>query len=269
MSDYLHRGDAPFGDNVWELIDEAVVGAAKSQLSARRLFHVEGPYGLGTKAVPGPDCMVAEEDEGAASVCGPCLTPLAAIRKTFTIPIRDIAAFAATGMPFGAADVAHAAIACARREDEILLHGNADLGVDGLLNMDGTTSAELNDWSEVGAAVEDVIAAATTLDDAGFHGPYALALSAGRYNRLFRRYQQGPLVEMEHLRSLVTDGIVKAPVLEDGGLLVATGKQFCTIVLGQDLKAGFIGPAGGNYEFDVSESVALRLKHPGSVCVLG
>jgi len=34
-NEFLHRGDAPFSDEVWEKIDEAVVTAAKSQLSAR------------------------------------------------------------------------------------------------------------------------------------------------------------------------------------------------------------------------------------------
>ena len=39
---YLHRGDAPFGDSVWEQIDRAVVEAAKSQLSGRRLLQHDG-----------------------------------------------------------------------------------------------------------------------------------------------------------------------------------------------------------------------------------
>ncbi len=266
--DYLHRDDAPFGEDVWARIDQTVVGVARGHLTARRLFHVEGPYGYGLKAVPDVEHEIAAEDEGAASVSAGCVTPVAAIRKGFAIPMRDIAAYLQTGIPFSTAAAAHAAIACARREDEILLHGSEELGVKGLLNMPGTGSLELSDWDEVGAAADDVIRAATALDEAGFHGPYALALSADRYNLLFRRYPQGNMVEAEHIRSLAAEGVLKAPALESGGVLVATGRWNCTIVVGQDLAAGFIGPDGPDYEFTLSESVALRLQHPGSICVL-
>jgi len=51
-------------------------------------------------------------------------------------------------------------------------------------------------------------------------------------------------------------------------VLIASGRQFATIVLGQDLAPGFVGPAGRSYEFTVSESLALRLLVPEAVCVL-
>ena len=63
---YLNRGDAPFSEKVWAKIDEAAVGAAKSQLSARRVLHIEGPYGLGFKLLPGADQAVDWPDATAA-----------------------------------------------------------------------------------------------------------------------------------------------------------------------------------------------------------
>jgi uncharacterized linocin/CFP29 family protein len=116
--------------------------------------------------------------------------------------------------------------------------------------------------------MDDVIQAATKLDEAGFHGPYALALTPSRYNLLFRRYRQGNVTELEHVRSLVTEGVIKAPAIRSGGVLLASGRQYASIVLGQDLKTGFVGPSGTEYEFTVSESVALRLLQPTAVCVL-
>ena len=64
---YLHRDDAPFGDDVWEEIDETVVGAAKAQMSARKLLHTEGPLGLGTRSIPGPDRVVDTGGEDDAT----------------------------------------------------------------------------------------------------------------------------------------------------------------------------------------------------------
>jgi uncharacterized linocin/CFP29 family protein len=120
----------------------------------------------------------------------------------------------------------------------------------------------------VGAAADDILKAVTKLDGAGFHGPYTLALAADLYHLLFRRYSQGGFTEMGHLGTVVTEGIVKAPALSAGGVLLASGKQYATILLGQDLMAGFVGPANGAYEFIISESLALRLLVPQAVCVL-
>ncbi len=265
---FLHRGDAPFDEKVWEKIDETVTAAARGQLSARRLLHVDGPYGLGLKAIQGPDAAVEETTSESVSMMASPSMPVALIQSTFSLSARDIAAFEATGLSFDLKVAAAAAIACARQEDALILHGSKALGVEGLLTAKGTQSLKLKPWTEVGAAVDDIIKAITKLDDAGLHGPYTLALAPSLYNLLFRRYPQGNMAEMEHLRSAVTDGIVKAPAISSGAVLLASGRQFASIVLGQDLMTGFVGPSGGEYEFVISESLTLRLVEPSAVCVL-
>jgi len=264
---FLHRSEAPFSDKVWQAIDEAVVEAAKTQLTARRLLSIEGPYGLGLKAIPGPDVPVDEKGAAGAVVSASSMIPVALLQSSFTLAARDIAAFEGTGLPLPLKSAADAAIACARQEDALVLYGSGRLGVEGLLTAKGTKSLKLKAWKEVGAAVEDLIQAVTKLDEAGFHGPYALALEPSRYNLLFRRYPQGNQTEIEHVRTLVAGGVVKAPGIASGGVLLATGRQFATIVLGQDLMTRFVGPAGEGYEFLTMESLALRLLEPSSVCV--
>ena len=157
------------------------------------------------------------------------------------------------------------AIAVARREDDLIFNGAP--GIPGLLTVEGTHRQQLSAWEEVGAAANDVIKAISTLDEAGFHGPYALALAPARYNLLFRRYPQGNQSEMEHVRTMVTEGIVKAPALE-GGLLLAGGRHYASIVLGQDMSIAFIGPAGGEIEFAISESLTLYIRRSQAICVL-
>lgn len=268
MSKYLSRDDAPFGAAVWQRIDEVVVQSARSVLSVRRLLHVDGPFGLGFKAFAGGDHVVESAGEGAVNVIASESVPLATLASTFTLARRDLAAFEENNALLNMAPVAEAALAVARQEDDVLLHGSKALGVSGLLTAKGVQTAKLSPWTSVGKAAEDVIAAVTQLDAAGFHGPYALALGPERYNLLLRRYPQGNATEMEHLRQIVSEGILKAPALGAGGMLVATGRQFASIVLGQDLAAGFVGPMGQHYEFTISESLALRLLAPASVCVL-
>jgi uncharacterized linocin/CFP29 family protein len=265
---FLHRGDAPLSAEAWESIDLVVTEAAKSQLSARRLLHTEGPYGLGLKSMPGPDQVVERSEERGVEVVASAGKPVALIRRTFRLSARDIAAFEERKVPLDAGVIAEAATACARQEDDLVLNGSKALGAHGLMNAKGTQSLDLDSWNDVGAAVDDIIAAATKLDSAGYHGPYALGLAPARYNLLFRRYQNGNTTEIEHLRILVTEGVVKAPALATGGVLLASGSQYATVVLGQDLVTGFVGPVDGGYEFIISESVMLRLLAPAAFCVL-
>lgn len=268
MSHHLMRDDADFSDEVWERIDNSVVGAAKSQLSARKLIHTDGPYGLGLKVLPTADKEIEEEGTEQTTTAASCAIPVAEITAEFTLSTRDISAFEERNVPLDMRPVAGAAIACARKEDDLIFNGSDALGCQGLLNAEGSQQVQLGSWDEVGTAAQDVINAVTELDTAGYHGPYAMALAPGRYNQLFRRYRQGNQTELGHIESIVTGGIIKAPALQTGGVVLAGGRQYASIVLGQDLSAGFIGPAGREFEFFLQESLALRLQAPASVCVL-
>ncbi|MDD1716258.1 MAG: bacteriocin family protein [Methanolinea sp.] len=257
---YLGREDSPISPETWKLLDSAMVDSAKSYLAGRRLLEIEGPYGLGLKAVPLEDCAVSE-----------CLAvsqfvPVHMIHTTFALGIRDLIAFERNGLPFSAGAVSAAALECARAEDSLIFEGMA--GSPGLLNEKEATSHKLSSWNPVGKAAEDIIQGMVRLDEKGYHGPYCLALSPARYNLLFRRYPQGQTTELEHLKGIVTDGVFKAPILKSGGVLLATGKRFASIVLGQDMTIGYVGPHGDSLEFSITESLALLIREPASICVL-
>jgi uncharacterized linocin/CFP29 family protein len=270
-NDYLQREDAPFGAGVWAKIDETVVGAAASQLTVRRLIEIEGPYGLGLKALTTTDEAVAVEcdcDSAAIVSLSPAL-PVPTITASFALPARDLASFEQTGLPFDLRAAADAALACARQEDDLLLNGLPDYGVPGLLTHPGAASVELKPWAKPGDAFATVLEAVNTLDGNGLHGPYALALAPARYNGLFRLYPDGGPTEMEQLQMLVTGGLIKAPALTDGGVLVAVGKQFVSLVVGQDLATAYMGPLCGDLAFCLRESLVLRVSLPGAICVIG
>jgi uncharacterized linocin/CFP29 family protein len=260
VSKYLAREDAPFGAETWEVLDGTMVGTAKSVLTGRRLLHIEGPYGLGLKVVPLQD---TKAEEGL--IASPVL-PLTLIQTTFALGMRDLAAYERDGVSLDTGEVAKATQECARLEDTLVFKGAQN--APGLLTVEGSNSLKLASWDEVGTAAEDIIKAMTALDSAGFHGPYCLALAPGRYNLLFRRYPRGPVTGLEHVKTMVTEGVFKAPILESGGVLLASGRQFASIVLGQDMAIGFIGPADEKLDFSISESLALLVRQPRAICVL-
>jgi len=257
---YLGREDAPLSTATWKLLDTTMIEAAKSQLSGRRLISIEGPFGFGLKAVPLSDCEVAE------GITASPFLPVNLVNTTFFLNKRDIAAAERDNLMLDLDPVACAALSCAAKEDGIIFSGIGDSP--GLLGAEGSGSLSLTKWDKVGTAADQAISAVTKMDDAGFHGPYCLGLAPSRYNLLMRRYPQGDGTELDHIRSIIGGDVVKAPALKSGGVLLASGKQYCSIVIGQDMSIGFVGPAGDAYEFSISESLALFIRAPEAICVL-
>jgi uncharacterized linocin/CFP29 family protein len=267
-SKYLAREDAPFDAEIWEKLDAAMVETAKHQLVGRRLLDIDGPFGIGLKSIPSGDT----ETESGLLVS--TTLPVVMLQKMFTLGVRDLANYERDGTVLNRQPVVEAARACAKMEDDLIFNGlKTDTAtVPGLLNLSGALSLKLLEWEETGTAASAIMQAITLLDEAGYHGPYALALAPRRYNLLFRRYPQGNQSELDHIQSMVTEGIYKAPVLQGeeavGGVLLASGRQYASLVMGQDLAIGFIGPVGDKFEFSMTESLALRVRQSQAICVL-
>lgn len=257
---FLGRDDAPLSPQLWAMLDEAVLGAVRAELAGRRLLEVDGPHGLGLKSIPLGDDEIEEGVFVSASL------PVTLLQQTFALQMRDLAAAEREPAAVGLAPLVQTAKALARKEDELIFRGTAH--TPGLMNAERAVPAHLSDWAEVGAAEHDILAAVSALDAVGMHGPYALALAPKRYNLLLRRFATAAVSELDVVRTIATEGVIKAPVLADGGVLVQAGRQFAHVVLGQDLSLGFVGPAAGRFEFFLSESLALRLLAPQAVCVL-
>ncbi len=138
---YLAREEAPFGARIWEMIDRTVVGAARSQLAGRQLLELIGPLGFGTRAIGRLEAQIGNQasfhDITATATSAPVL-PIPLLRAEFSLPVRDIAAAEEAGNLISLAQVAVAAIAAARLEDQLVFHGNREIGLDGLLNAPGS-----------------------------------------------------------------------------------------------------------------------------------
>ena len=263
--DSLNRGQAPFPAEVWKMIDDAATGAARDRLTARRFLDLEGPFGAGLTAIEvGNDdyCRQPGPDE-AGAVMGRAI-PLPMLRKSFQLSIRRVSAHVQNGQPLDLNPAQEAAEAVANREEEMIYSGQPSFGLHGLLTMEGRQEIAGTDWTAPDRALQDVLAATTRLDDSGYRGPYALALSPVLYNNLFRLYPGTDVLALEHLRRLCTAGIYKAAIA--GGILVDT--RVGVLILGQDLQAGYSSQDGVHYHLYVSESIVLRIDEPKAICVI-
>jgi uncharacterized linocin/CFP29 family protein len=258
---YLGRDDAPIGAETWNLLDNVMIAVAKSTLAGRKILAVDGPFGFGLKGIPLNDCDLSE------GITAGGFLSVNAISSPFSLGKRDLAAFERDHLPVSLNAAALAVMDCAAKEDSIVFSGIPGCSA-GLLTVEGSGSQTLSKWDKVGNAATQIIEAVTKLDDAGFHGPYIMALAPGQYNLLLRRYPQGEGTELDHISSFVTGGVVKAPALKKGGVLLASDHAVASIVIGQDMKIGYNGPVGDSLTFYVSESLALLINIPQAICVL-
>ena len=264
--DGLNREQAPFSGKLWDAIDKTAAQAARDRLTGRRFLDLEGPFGVGLTAIEvGQDdyCRQPAPDE-AGQILGRVI-PLPMIRKSFRLSIRRVAAHVQNGQPLDLSAAQDAAEAVADREEELIYSGQPAFGLPGLLTMDGRQQVDGSDWTEPQRALTDVLSAVTKLDDSGFRGPYALALSPKLYNNLFRlMYPGSDVLALEHLRRLCTAGIYKAAI--EGGVLVDT--RVGVLILGQDMNTGYSSQDGVHYHLYISESIVLRIDEPQAICVI-
>lgn len=262
---HLNRDASGLPGDIWDLIDEAAQKAAKKSMVARRFLDMDGAYGPGLTSIElGADdfCRQPREDEAGAVVSRAISVPM--LRKSCGISVRRVEAYLNMGQPLNLAPVEDAAEAVARREDEFIFYGQEAFGLEGLLTAKQAQHSRIDDWSKVEQALDDVLTAVDKLDGAGFHGPYALALSPNLYNQLFRRYEGTDMLQLEHLKRLCELGVFKAPINEAVLVDVHVGD----LVVGQDLMTGYSATDGIHYQLFVSESLVLRLQEPDAICRL-
>jgi uncharacterized linocin/CFP29 family protein len=263
--DYLHCEQAQLPPAIWRAIEQAAVAAAREKLTGRRFLELQGPFGVGLTAIEvGNDdyCRQPAAEEAGAVMGRAISVPM--LRKGFRLSTRRIAGHLENGQPLDLKPAEDAAEAIADREEEFIYEGQPDFQLPGLLTQAGRQQVEGGDWSAVDRALGDVLAAVTRLDEAGYRGPYALALAPPLYNGLFRLYPGTDTLQLEHLRRLCTRGIYKAPI--SGGVLV--DPRLGALVLGQDLRAGYASQDGVHYHLYLTESIVLRIDEPKAICTI-
>jgi uncharacterized linocin/CFP29 family protein len=266
------RDGAPFAQEVWDQLDRAARIAADEVRAMRRLLEVVGPLGFDARAGVAEDTAV---DGAAADEAGdrthlhvPRVRALPVLHRTFALGARQAEALAKRGEPLVLTDAAEAGRRIGRAEDRLLLEGNAGAGVRGLLEHEGAVALGAGDWGDPGRAADELLAALAQLDAAGRHGPYAAALSPGRFYQLLRPHPGTSLTPYQQLLPAFEGGIVKAPALADGAVVVVRSASGPRVVIGQELTTAYDGREGIFHRISLVESVTLLPGAPGSVAVL-
>lgn len=269
--------DSPLSTDEWRQLDETVVEIARRQLVGRRFIDIYGPLGEGIQTITND--VFDESRIGGLNLRGDSLELTQPSRRvSLTIPIlykdfvlywRDISQARTLGMPLDLSAAANAAAGCALMEDDLIFNGSAQFDLPGLMNAKGRLTHLKSDWMESGNAFADIVEARNKLLKMGHSGPYALVVSPELFSLLHRVHKGTNVLEIEHVRNLVTDGVFQSPTIKGrAGVLVATGRHNLDLAIAEDFDTAFLGDEQMNSMFRVYECTVLRIKRPSAICTL-
>lgn len=265
MKAMLNREGTPFDESFWNLIDTSIVEIAQKKLSARKILETET---VNCECLCIPQNYKREKIEEDIETVIPHGNHPIHFYTSFLLSSLQIDYFTKTGVETGLETLVSAVNRMAAQEDKIVFHGIPNAGVHGIFSIPGTHTITFPLWDSSGAATDTILSGIELLDKSGFHGPYSLALSSELYTKLFRKYPQSSIPEILNVKALLNDNVVKCAGLESEGVLIASGTENASIVLFQDLSAGFEGPSGIDFTFTLSENVSLKVNAPEAICLL-
>ena len=267
--DYLARESADLSVELWNRIDDAVIGTARKHLTCRRFLKLFGPLGPGATSVA-VDGVAKEEvlEDGIGRIVGRTRLELPMFYEDFTLLGRDLERADQTGIALDLAPAVAAAKKSARREDDLILNGNKALGIDGLLTVKGSSKIKKGDWAQGEHGFADVAAAVAQLAKTGYLGRYALVVSPDLYLDLQRLQPNTGMLEIDRVQKLIGDNVYMTSVMGPGkAVLVCAEPEYLDLAIGLDLSVGYLELADFNHTFRIMETAALRVKDPAAIVV--
>jgi uncharacterized linocin/CFP29 family protein len=269
--------DSPLSSQEFTQLDQTVIDAARRQLVGRRFIELYGPLGRGVQSIFND--IFSENLEAKMDFQGSFDTDIEASKRVnYTIPLlykdfvlywRDLDQAKVLDIPIDFSAAANAARDVAILEDQMIFHGTREFDIPGLMNVPGRLTQLIGEWYESGNAFQDIVDARNKLLEMNHNGPFALVLSPQLYSLIHRVHRDTNVLEIEHIRELVTDGVFQSPVLKGrSGVLLNTGKNNLDLAISEDFDTAYLGVEGMNHPFRVYETVVLRIKRPSAICTL-
>lgn len=277
MSKAQRFPDSPLTNVEFGELDQTVIEAARRQLVGRRFIELYGPLGRGIQSIFND--IYLENYEAKMDFQGSFDTDIESNKRVnYTIPMlykdfvlywRDLDQAKVLDIPIDFSPAANAARDVAILEDQMIFHGSKEFDIPGLMNVKGRSTHLVGNWYESGSAFQDVVEARNKLLEMKHNGPFALVLSPELYSLLHRVHKDTNVLEIEHVRELVTDGVFQSPVLKGKtGVLVNTGRNNLDLAISEDFETAYLGEEGLNHPFRVYETAVLRIKRPSAICTL-
>ncbi|MEO8845702.1 MAG: family 1 encapsulin nanocompartment shell protein [Kofleriaceae bacterium] len=255
--DLLKRDLAPITSEAWTQIDEEAKRVLALHLAGRKLVDFSGPFGWKLGAVNTGRLNRIEKDpvERVGHAIRDVM-PLVELRSPIVLPIieLDYAERGAKDLDLDA--VIDTAQRVAHAEDAAIWHGFKEGRIEGIIPTspyEPIDVAATLDWPRAIAEAKE------TLRLAGVNGPYALAAGLEAYDELIQADDDGYPLRKRIEENIIDGGIVWAPALRGGAVLMSTRGGDFELTVGQDLSVGYAGSSRHEVELYITESFTFRV----------
>lgn len=277
MSKVNQYSDSPLNETQWHELDETIIENARRNLVGRRFIDIYGPLGSGVQTIIND--VYENTGLGKIDLHGESLevsnpsrrvnVTIPLLYKDFQLYWRDLAQAKTLDIPIDFSAAANASSQLALLEDDLIFNGSKQFDIEGLMNVKGRLTHIRNDWMKSGNAFADVVEARNKLLQMGNTGPYALVVSPELYALLHRVHEGTNVLEIEHIREIVSDGVFQSPVIKgNAGVVVATGRQNLDLAIAEDFDSAYMDTENMNHIFRVYQSIVPRIKRPSAICTL-
>jgi uncharacterized linocin/CFP29 family protein len=255
--DLLKRQLAPITDDAWEQIDEEARRVLTLHLAGRKVVDFEGPLGWKKGAVntgrlnhieggPVENVKHAIRD----------VRPLVELRSPIELEILELDYAARGADDLDLDPVIATAERVALAEDTAIFHGFEPGKIKGIIPSSPHRPIEVKastDWPKAISAAKEVLRVA------GVNGPYALVLGAEAYDELTADSDDGYPLRKRIEEGILDGGLVWAPALKGGAVLLSTRGGDYELTVGQDLSIGFASHDRKIVELYLTESFTFRV----------
>jgi uncharacterized linocin/CFP29 family protein len=251
--DIFNRGQAPFGAEIWAVIDREVKEVLTGRMIGRRIVDVEGPLGLTFSSLGTGNTLPLEGEKGTVVLRQNI--PVAELRFPFRVSKEDVARIirGAEG-PDDPDSLRTAAVNLAEAEDRIIFRGLPGTQIAGLLP--GAAKSPAAPSAET--LPKTIITLIETMHRQKVDGPFALLLGETLYAELFA--SSGYPLSMKIEQILGTGGkILLAPFLKESYALISLRGGDFRLILGVDTGVGYTGESETHYDLFIFETCTFRV----------
>src|SRR6056297_2329599 len=254
--DLLKRDLAPLTEKAWEEIDARAAEVFKTQLTARKSVHVEGPKGIDYNAISEGKLGVIKGNKNEVRSSKYQVTPLVEARYTFELNRWEM-----DNLERGAKDVdlgplEEAVEKMAEFEDNAVYNGFKAGNIKGLNKV---AKKSLSFGKEDSSIMDSISEGMIMLQDAYADKPYSLIVGKEAFSRLQKQVKGYPLIR--RVEDLLGSEVVFSEEIE-GALLIPYDHDDLELTIGQDFSIGYEEHDSKNVQLFISESFMFRVIDP-------
>ncbi len=264
-SDKQETDEVPegFKKEEWEEFMRYFKEVLDSSRKLRKFLNVVN-YGSGVPAVVTELVNIGDTIKSEGSK----LIPLKELGVKFSIQRKYLDTMRRYGGSIDIAGAKYAAFKLGSLEDKLILKGDSELSLPGLLTLKDAISMGMSDWGMPGNAVNNVAEAVSALIKESVPEPYVLLLSPKDFSYLVSVHERTGVMELSRIRALIKEVAPNPHIPEGIALLLSTNSSVIDLAVGTDLSLDFLGPEDGDLVFRAWETVALRVKYPKGIVIL-